>query len=289
MNTVLVTGATGTVGSEVVRELSGRGVDVRAFVRDADKAAALFGAGVEIVTGDFADAESVRRAMAGVERVFLTCSAIPEQVAYGIGVIDAAREAGVRQIVQLSAHGADVGSPVAFWAWQGQVEAHLGASGIPAVVLRPTFKMTNLLVWADQVRREGRLAMPANGTRVAMIDPRDIAAVAAAVLTGEGHDSKTYTLTGPSAITFEHVAKELSTVARRSVQYVDLPDETAGPTLVGLGYPEFAVPQIVTLFGILRRGDQSKPSEIVRDLTGREPRGIAQFLRDHAGRFRASA
>src|SRR5215203_5426217 len=285
MNRILVTGATGTVGSGVVRELLDRGVAVRTFVRDPGKATEMFGAGVEIVTGDFADAASVRRAMDGVERVFLTCSAVPQQVDYGIGVIDAAREAGVRQIVQLSAHGAAVGSPVAFWDWQGQVEAHLRTSGIPAVVLRPTFKMTNLLVWADEVRREGILAMPANGASVAMVDPRDISAVAASVLLGEEHGDQTYTVTGPTAITFEQVAKELSDVAGRSVRYVDLPDETAGPTLIGLGYPEFAIPQIVTLFGILRRGDQSKASEIVRDLTGREPRSISQFARDHAGRF----
>jgi uncharacterized protein YbjT (DUF2867 family) len=289
MNKVLVTGATGTVGSGVVRDLQEKGIAVRVFVRDPDKAATMFGTDVEIVTGDFADRVSVQQAVAGVESVFLTCSAVPQQVDYGIGVIEAAREAGVRRIVQLSAHGAEVDSPVAFWDWQGRIEAHLRVSGIPAVVLRPTFKMTNLLVWADQVRRDGTLAMPANGARVAMIDPRDIAAVAAVALTEEGHEGQTYTVTGPTAITFEHVAKELSAVAGRPVQYIDLPDGTAGPALVELGYPEFAVPQIVTLFGILRRGDQGKPSGIVRDLTGRTPRSIAQFARDHAGRFQASA
>src|SRR5215211_9093249 len=105
----------------------------------------MFGDGVETVTGDFADAASVRRAVSGVDRVFLACANVPRQVEFENGVIDAARQAGVRRIVKLSALGAEIGSPVAFWDWHGRIEEHLLTSGIPAVVLRPTFSMTNLL------------------------------------------------------------------------------------------------------------------------------------------------
>lgn len=289
MNQVLVTGATGNVGSGVVRELREHGLAVRAFVRDAGKAAAMLGSGVEIVTGDFGDAASVGRAMAGVDGVFLACANDPRQVAFETGVIDAAREAGVTRLVKLSALGAEIGSPVAFWDWHGRIEAHLKASGIPAVVLRPTFNMTNLFGSAESIRQAGSLFVPAEGARVAMIDPGDIAAVAAVTLTEETHDGRIYTLTGPEAITFAQVAADLAAVAGKLVQFVPVPDEAARQGLIGSGMPEFVADQIIAIFGYLRRGEQDRTSSIVRNLTGREPRGLGQFLQDHAGFFQARA
>jgi uncharacterized protein YbjT (DUF2867 family) len=285
MKKMLVTGATGNVGSRVVRELQGRGVSVRAFVRDPDKAVAMLGDSVELVSGDFSNPESRRRALEGVEGVFLACANDPRQVEYETGVIDAARQAGVRRIVKLSALGAEIGSPVAFWDWHGRIEEHLLTSGIPAVVLRPTFSMTNLLGSADAVRHAGSLFAPANGARVAMIDPRDIAEVAAVALAEDTHDAKAYTLTGPEAITFERVAEELSATAGRRVEFVAVPDEAARQGMIEQGVPEFVAGEIVKVFGFLRRGDQDRTTDTVRALTGREPRGFAEFARDHAGLF----
>jgi uncharacterized protein YbjT (DUF2867 family) len=289
MNKVLVTGATGNVGSSVVRELRSRGVPVRAFVRDRGKAAGMLGGDVELVTGDFADAASVRRAMEGVDRVLVACSNQPRQVEFECGVIDAAREAGMTRIVKLSALGAEVGSSVAFWDWHGRIEEHLAMSGIPAVVLRPTFNMTNLLGSAEQIRQAGSLFVPAGGACVAMVDPRDIAAVAAVALTENAHDGKTYVITGPEAITFERVAEELSVVAGRQIQFVPVPDEAARQALVATGMPEFVAGQIVAVFGILRQGAQDRTTGIVRDLTGREPRCFARFAHDYAQLFRVAA
>ena len=119
-----------------------------------------------------------------------------------------------------------------------------------------------------------------------MIDPRDVAAVAAVALTKEGHDGQSYTLTGPEAISFERVAEELSAVAGRRVEFVAVPEEAARQALVGSGIPEFVADQIVAIFGFLRRGDQERTTGIVRALSGREPRSFARFARDHAGFFR---
>ena len=163
MTKVLVTGATGNVGSRVIRELLARGASVRAFVRDPDKATVMLGDGVELASGDFSDAASVSRALEGVDGVFLACANDPRQVEFETGVIDAAAAAGLRRIVKLSALGAEVGSSVAFWDWHGRIEEHLRASGVPFVMLRPTFNMTNLLGSAEGVRREGVLFAPAGG------------------------------------------------------------------------------------------------------------------------------
>ena len=137
MHTILVTGATGNVGSAVVAELGDRGLPVRAFVRDPDRAAAILGPDVELAVGDFPDPASIRAALEGIEVVFLACANVPPQVEYEIRVIDAAARAGVRRLVKLSALGAAPGSRVAFWDWHARIERHLEASGVPWVNLRP--------------------------------------------------------------------------------------------------------------------------------------------------------
>jgi uncharacterized protein YbjT (DUF2867 family) len=287
MTKVLVTGATGNVGSRVVGELRDLGVPVRAFVRDADMAATMLGDGIEIAAGDFSDAASVRRALEGVEGVFLACANDPRQVEHETGVIDAAAGAGVRRIVKLSALGAEVGSPVAFWDWHGRIEEHLRATGIPAVVLRPTFLMTNLLGSAEGIRHEDVLFAPAEGARVAMIDPSDVAEAAAIALSTDGHEGQTHVLTGPEAITFERVAEKLSAATGRSIRFVAVPDDAARQALVEAGIPGFVAGQIVAVFGILRQGAQERTTDAVRALTGREPRTFLQFARVHASLFHA--
>ena len=207
---IAVTGATGRTGSEVVRALLEQGRAVRAFVRNPDKARQLFGDAVELAEGDFADPASVRAAFDGVEQVFLSGADDPRRVEWETAAIDVAAACGVGRIVKLSSIEAEPGSPVAFWDWHGRIEQHLAASGIPAVVLRSSFFMSNLLAAAEQVASEGRLYAPAGGARIAMVDPCDVGAAAAAVLTTAGHDDATYVLTGPEAITHAEVAADIS-------------------------------------------------------------------------------
>ena len=285
MKKLLVTGATGNVGSRVVQELQERGVPVRAFVRDHGKAQTMPGDGVELAVGDFGDPESVRRSMEGVEGVFLACSNQPRQVEYETRVIDAAREAGVRRIVKLSALGAEIGAPVAFWDWHARIEEHLQSSGIPSVVLRPGFSMANLLASAEAVQYTGKLFVPAGEAGISMVHPQDVAAVASVALIGDGHEGETYTLTGPEAITFEGVAGHLSEAVGREIEYLNVPDEAALQGMIEQGLPEFVAAQIVAVFGVLRGGGQERTTGTVQSMTGREPRGFAEFAREHARLF----
>jgi uncharacterized protein YbjT (DUF2867 family) len=288
MTKVLVTGATGNVGSRVVHEVRRRAVFVRAFVRNPERAAGMLGDGVELASGDFSDAASVRHALEDVDAVFLACSNDPRQVEYETGVIDAAKAAGVRRIVKLSALGAEVGSPLAFWDWHGRIENHLRASGVPAVVLQPTFYMTNLLASAEGVSQTDALFAPAAGAKISMIDPADVAAAAAATLTNDGHEGRTYVLTGPEEITYERVAREISAATGRRIEFVTVPDEEARQGMAGAGMPEFVAEQFITLFGLLRRGAYERTTDAVRSLTGRGPRTFARFARDHAGLWTTS-
>ena len=154
---IVVTGATGLAGSEVVRALTARGGRVRALVRDPGQARRMLGGTVELAAGDLADPRSVRAALDGADTLFLSCADDPRRVGWETGAIDAAVAAGVRRVVKLSAVGARTGSPVAFWDWHGQVEQHLRASGTGWVILRSSWYMSNLLAAAAQVAAEGRL------------------------------------------------------------------------------------------------------------------------------------
>lgn len=291
MNCVLVTGATGTVGSHLVHRLRERGVLVRAFVRDPDKAAAMFAPGtdLDVAVGDLGDPASLRAAMDGADQMYLACGNHPQQVPWENAAIDAAAEAGVRRIVKLSVRGAEIGSPVAFSDAHGHIVEHLRARGIAHVLLEPGFSMANLLGAADGVRQAGAIFLPGAGARIAMIDPRDVAEVAATVLTSEGHDGRRYELTGPEAITFDDVARELTAVLGRPIGFVAVPDDAALAQLVGAGAPEWYATNVVTVFRLLREGVQAEAGDVVHVLTGREPRSVADFLRDRAAVFGATS
>jgi len=283
---ILVTGGTGTAGSEVVRALVGQGRAVRVLVRDPGKARALFGDAVEPAVGDFADARSVRAALAGVDELVLSGPDDPRRVGWETGAIDAAAAVGVRRIVKLSSIGAEPGSPVAFWDWHGRIERHLRRSAVRSVVLRSSVYMSNV---PPQVAPDGELYAPAGAARIAMIDPRDVGAAAAAVLTTAGHDGRTYVLTGPEAISYARVATELSAATGREVAFVDVPDDAAWQQLTASGMPEAVAGVIVALYGALRAGAAEQVTTAVESLTGRRPRDFATFARDHAGLFAPAA
>jgi uncharacterized protein YbjT (DUF2867 family) len=284
---ILVTGATGAVGHLVANQLHAEGIPVRAFVRDTTKAAGMLSDAIELAAGDFGDRDTLEQALEGVDTVFLACSNQPQQAEYEMGVIDAARAAGAGRVVKLSAQGAEAGSPVAFWDWHGQIETHLADSGMRYSVLRPSFSMANLLASAEQIRTTGMLFAPAEGAKVAMIDPRDVASAAAVLLAAEGRPNEFLTLTGPAAIGFDYVAEALSSVTEGKVTFVAVPDEAARDSMAGSGMPPWLADPLVTLFGFLRRGAQAVPTDEFRSLTGGEPRSVTEFVRDYADSFRA--
>jgi uncharacterized protein YbjT (DUF2867 family) len=282
---ILVTGATGNAGSQVVRALLERNRDVRVFARDADRARGLFDGAAELAFGNFDDPVSVSRALDGVETVFLSGADDPRRVGWETAAIDAAAAAGVACIVKLSSITAEPGAPVAFWDWHGRVEQHLRKSGVPAVILRSSFFMTNLFAAAGQVAHEGRFFAPAAEARIAMIDPRDVGAAAAAVLTTPGHAGQTYVLTGPEAVTHAQVAAELSAATGREVEFIDVPDAAAKQAMIEAGVADFVAQQIVNIYAQARKGVAEQVTATVESLTGRPARSFATFARDHARLF----
>jgi uncharacterized protein YbjT (DUF2867 family) len=224
-------------------------------------------------------------ALDGVADVFLSGADDPRRVEWETTTIDAAAAMGVRRIVKLSSLEAEPGAPLAFWDWHGRIEQHLQKSGVDAVILRSSFYMSNLLAAAEQVAVEGRLYAPAGEARIAMVDPYDVGAAAAVVLTSEGHDGATYVLTGPGAVTYAQVARELSAATAREVEFVDIPDEDAKRAMVQAGLPEFVARQVVGVFAAARRGALEQVTATVESLTGRPPHDLASFVSDQARLF----
>src|SRR3954452_12772464 len=191
---ILVTGATGTIGREVIRHLSTKNAAVRAGIRDANKAKAQFGESVELTSFDFEDRACYSVALSGVEKLFILPPLIPNQVEVTIALVDAAKSAGVRHIVKLSAIGADVAATFTLGKWHGQTDEHIRQSGLEFTLLRPNSFMQNFINYFPP--RDGVIYLPWGDGKASFVDTRDVGAVAAEALTGEGHEGAIYELTG---------------------------------------------------------------------------------------------
>jgi uncharacterized protein YbjT (DUF2867 family) len=286
---ILVTGATGLTGREVVKQLMAAGARMRILVRNPDRAVALDGPGVEIVKGDLAHPETLAPALNGVDRVFVLTAPDPAQVELQGNLVEAARGAGARRIVKISAIGADLQSPVRVGRWHAQTEKQIEASGLAFTHLRPGFFMQNMLAFAPAVAAHGVFQAPADEARVAMIHVRDVAAVAARVLLEEGHTGQTYTLTGPEALTYHDAAARLSAAAGRPIAYATAAPAEFRRRLLEAGAPEWYADMLLELYAIIRAGHASTVTDTVEKVTGRPPLRFDDFAHESAHAFAGQA
>ncbi|WP_174292639.1 SDR family oxidoreductase [Sphingomonas bacterium] len=281
---ILVTGATGTNGREILKALAAKQVPARAMVRAADEAGDL-PPGITRVEGDFDDEASLARALTGVERAFLLTPSTEHAEAQQKRFVAAAVDAGVRHIVKLSQFAASPDSPVRFLRYHAAVEATIRASGLDWTFLRPNLFMQGLLQFAGMIRDQGMFAAPIGDARVSVVDVRDNAAVAAAALTGAGHAGRTYTLTGPEALSHAEMAARLSAATGRTIRFVDASDDDLRHAMAGVGMPEWQVEGLVEDYAHYARGEASVVEHGVQEATSTAARDFDGFARDHAGAF----
>lgn len=282
---ILVTGATGKVGREVVRQLASTGVPVRALVRDPVAASVIRLPGVEIVTGDLARRETLGTALAGIERVFLLTPADRDMLTYDGNVADASVAAGVKRIVKVSvAGGPDSGTQIGRWHWSG--EKKVESTGLDFTFLRPNLYMQQALVYARSIAMAGTFSAPLGTGAVALVDARDVAAVAVRALTEAGHSRQIYDLTGPEAITFDEMADAIGEATGRSVSYVHVAPEFALKQMLSDGVPRWLADDMLVLFASFREGYGAAVSDTVERVTGRPAGTFRQFAADYASVFR---
>jgi len=286
---ILITGATGNIGVELVRKLSTAGHTVRAFIRSRRHAKKVTLPGVEFAEGDFTEPQTFPPSLVRIDRLFLLIPSSAGVEQQQLNFVDAAKRSGVRHIVKLSQFDADENAPGRFQRYHGAVEKYILKSGIPFTFLRPNLFMQGLLILKSTISSQGAFYAPAGNAKVSLVDVRDIASVAAKVLTEQGHQGKTYDITGPEALTHAEMADHLSKAVGKTIHFVDIPPEAMRQALLAFGMPRWQTDGLVEDYDHYRRGEAATVSSTVRDLTGSEPISFRRFAKDYAREFQSHA
>jgi uncharacterized protein YbjT (DUF2867 family) len=282
---LLVTGATGTTGMELLRALKDRDVPAKALVRDETKAHHLRDLGFTPVTGDLGDPRTLGPALEGIERAYLVAPASPMQSELEQAFLESAKEAGVKHIVKLSTIGASEEAPNRFARSHGKVERALKETDMAWTLLRATGFMQNTLSWGKQVQ-DGTFYTPVPDAAFSIVDARDVAEVAAKALTEEGHEGKAYGLSGPEAISYRDQATRLFAAAGRDIRVAEVPVEAVKRELVRAGVPPWNAEGLCELFELYASGGATMVTSGVQDALGRPPRDLDTFAQDHVEAFK---
>ncbi len=285
---ILITGASGSVGKAVLQEAIRKESKVRGMFRSKAEAAKA-PSGCEAVLADYADKESLRKALDGVDSVYVVCSPIPQLVELENNMLAACKDCEVKHVVLNSALGAG-DYPKSFPGWHRKVEDKLKAMGMSYTILRPNGFLQNIVAYnAPSIRAQGAFYAAMGDARVSYLDVGDIAVVAVKALRGGAHAGKTYELNGPEAISNEELAKRISKVTGRMVNYVDIPESAQREAMLGMGMPEWQVTALLELQQYYKQGGGAKTDGLLQALIEREPLTLDQYLTANAREFRDQA
>lgn len=295
--TILVTGATGTVGSEVVKQLhtsSSSGYNtIRAAVHSQNKADKLrhnnnTDKEVEIANIDYNKPETLKEALKNVDRVFLLTPFRSDMVQLSSNLITEAKKAGIRHIVKQSAIGADMKADVTALRLHGQVEKIIEESGIPYTFLHPNEFMQNIINFhSHTIKSNNAFYFPREDAKISFVDVRDIAAVAVKTLTDDDgnddkHKGKAYTITGPEALSYYQVAEILSNATAKKIGYVNVSEDEARRAMKDMGWDDSRINNNLEVSDYFRKGHGSEVSPAVEEVTGNKPISFSQFAKDYA-------
>jgi uncharacterized protein YbjT (DUF2867 family) len=285
---IVVTGATGTIGTLVVRLLISRGIDARVMARDPAKARSLFGPDAQVVAGDFTDASSLERAFNGANAVFVLSSPAQAIPANDAAALAAARRSGVARAVKMSSLGVDEPASVnlASTRWHGPGEAALRASGLEFTILRPAGFDSNALAWRASILAGTPIEIMTGPGKHPFVDPRDVAEVAVHALTRDALVNRTLTLTGPEALTARQQLDFIERVIGRSISSVDLSLETFAERMRSRGIPDDVVASATAGQAFVRGGGSSTVFADLPQALGRPARSFAEWAEAHATAFR---
>jgi uncharacterized protein YbjT (DUF2867 family) len=280
---ILITGATGNIGSRVTRRLIELGHRPCVLVRDAAKARELFGARVDIRVRDLSKQRpSLKRALVDVDRVFLLNSG-PRLAARDRRLALAAREAGVKHLVKLST--LDVLTGVGTGPWHARGEAAVVESGVPHTFIRPAAFMSNAFGWADTIAREGVVWSSTGRGKIAFIHPDDLAEVVTQALLQGPSLGESLVITGPEALSYGEMTETIGEVIGRRVRRRQLTDEEALEGALAFGGRQYAA-ALVDIWRAIRAGRLSTVTDGVERHLGRKPLGFRHWVEEHSEAFR---
>jgi len=279
MKKVLVTGATGKIGSLLVRSLVRHDhIKVRAFIRNAAKAATLEAKGAELATGTFENEEAVNAAVQDIDTIVLITTQNPAAAEQAHAMISAAKRNGVKKIIRVSVFKAAVDGPTAITRLHGHTDNEIENTGLRYVILRPPFFMQNLFFMAaSKIISEDQFYFGTGQGKIGMIDLRDIADCAEHCVLSDTHDNKIFTLTGPESLSFYDIANRLSKIMGRAIRYIDVPLEAVGQSILKSGMGEWYAEVICDLCRVYRENWGDSTMADVAQLTGHQPRSFDRF------------
>jgi uncharacterized protein YbjT (DUF2867 family) len=288
--TILITGATGTVGSEVVKQLSAKGenIIVKAAARSATDNTFENLNRVQVVQLDYDKPDSLAVALKGVDKLFLLTPFQSNMVDLTSNLVSEAKKAKVKYIAKQSVMGADAEPGITPGRLHRQAEKIIEESGIPFTFLRPNFFMQNFVnYYSNLIRSQGAFYIPAGDAKVSFVDVRDIAAVAVKSLINDNQQKgRTYNITGGEALSYGQAAEILSKAVGKKINYVNVTDQDARNGMKDMSMDEWTIKSMIELFEITRAGYVSEISPIVEQVTGNKPITFSQFANDYAGSFK---
>jgi uncharacterized protein YbjT (DUF2867 family) len=291
VETILVSGATGTVGSEVIKQLSShKDVNIKVAARSVEKIKNLEAAKVKAVSIDYKKPESLKEALKNVDKLFLLTPDVPNAHELASNLVNEAKRAGVRYIVKQSIMGADEGAEVGTMRLHREAEKIIEESEIAYTFLRPNEFMQNFINFhSPSIKSNGAFYLPMANAKVSVVDVRDIAAVAVKALTENGdnkYNNKTYLITGPEALSYHQMAELFSNATGKKISYVNISDEEARAAMKEMDMDHWLINTISELYNYFKKEYASQVSSAVEEVTGRKPISFSRFTRDYAEVFR---
>lgn len=282
--TILLTDPTGTIGSAVVKQLASSGRNIIRVAVDTKEKVEKLKHAHEIANIDYTRPETISGALHNVDRLFLRIPPSVEMVDISTNFVEEAKKNGVKFIVKLSAMGADLEPGYTSGRLHRQVEKVIEKSGIPFAFLRPNSFMQNLVTrLSHKLKNQNTFFLPAADGRISFVDARDVAAVAAEVLTRNGseHVNKVYNITGPEALSHGEIAEILSKETGSRISYMDIPDEDLRDRMKKMGIADWFIDNALGLYEMYRTGYRSRKTTVIEQLTGQKPTSFSQFARNY--------
>ena len=285
---ILITGVTGTTGIEVANLIARTKVKVRALVRDLSSAVFIQKMGIETVQGNLENPDSIRRAINGIQKVFLLTADNPKQVEQEKNLIDVSYEANVRHIVKFSIIGADVNSNCNILKHHSASEIYLKNSKLNYTHIRPNLLMQNFLMFAKIIKKKGEFYCPFQKAKCGFVDVKDVAKVIVKILLDENfekYNRQTYTLTGPDLLSCKEVAEILSTFMNKRISYIKVSTEEFTQVLNKLKFEKYIAEDYSNLYSLAVEGLFDKKTEDIFEITGSQPANFENFVLENIKYF----